>query len=304
MNAVFPLDGHGFALRSPKGGAGHVLPPCSPHGRTHGLVLRKGGRVLRSPKGGRGLVLRSPKGGAGFTLVEMIAVIAIISILAATVIAGLVYAGRKAAITATDALFQRLEIGIRAFHTDYGKYPPHRMPTAGWSSIDSSTGDPPDHWFPMPDQFRKGADIFTNLNTGTEILWYFLAGVYEDATDGDLKDMEHKTPYVDFRQKELKRTGVAFLNVKANLKEDPDPAAPNDLFPEIIDPWGSPIQYNASGYPAPLPEPLANKDTFDLISRGPDRRAVTPYNARDEKVTVGGNDVYPNRDNIGNFKLP
>ena len=263
MNAVFPLDGHGLALRSPKGGAGRVL--------------------------------RSPKGGAGFTLVEMIAVIAIISILAATVIAGLVYAGRKAAITATDALFQRLEIGIRAFHTDYGKYPPHRIPSpGGWGSIDMPGG-----WFPMPDQFRNGADIFTNLNTGTEILWYFLSGVYEDATDDDLKDMEHKTPYVDFRQKELKRAGVIFMN-NTNLTEKSDSAAPDDLFPEIIDPWGSPIQYNASGYPDTLPKPWVNTDTFDLISRGPDRLVADPYNDRNKDISGR----YVNRDNIGNFKLP
>ncbi|MBN1916700.1 MAG: prepilin-type N-terminal cleavage/methylation domain-containing protein [Verrucomicrobia bacterium] len=260
MNAAFPDKGYGSAMA-----------PSRPH--RHRTTRRR----------------------AGFTLVEMIAVMTIIAILAAAVIGGLVYANRKATVTATKALFLKLQTGIDAFHTDYGKYPPHRIPTAGWDSIDSGTGDPPDHWFPMPDSSSYGS--FANLNTGAEILWYFLAGVYEDAENTDLADMEQKSAYVNFSQKELRRTGVVFLNTN-DLKENNDPATRDDMFPEIVDPWGVPIQYNASGHDGA--QPLVNTETYDLISRGPDRFVVNPYNDRDATSSGG---KYVNRDNIGNFTI-
>jgi prepilin-type N-terminal cleavage/methylation domain-containing protein len=234
-----------------------------------------------------------PKGKGAFTLVELIAVIAIMAILSATVIGGVLYAGRKAAITATQGLFERLSVAINMYNGDWGAYPPDRNPSwpnpGGWGS-----------W-----SMRDRTDI-GNLNHPGETLWYFLAGIYQEPRgsgandvidDDEFQALVRKTTYMDFRENELRRVGVAFWMTN-QLKDEDDQYSSSDEFPEIIDAWGSPINYVALDT-INTANPRANKESFDLVSRGPDRFTGAPYDERNVKVKG----IYTNRDNIANFPL-
>ena len=59
-----------------------------------------------------------------FTMVEILAVTALISILAAIGFGAYSYATGRAKESATRALVKQIEAGIAAFHTKYGYYPP------------------------------------------------------------------------------------------------------------------------------------------------------------------------------------
>ncbi len=260
-----------------------------------GLVLRssqsEAGRGLRSATREGGLARRSFSEG-GFTLVELIAVIAIIAILSAAVLGGVVYAGKKASVAATKGLIERLSVAINMYREDYGAYPPDRNPNH------PSTGGWEDDWYTDPGN---------NLNMPAETLWYFLAGIYEDEdlADTDREKMARKSAYINFREKDLRRVGILFWMKSGLLMNLGDSHASkdvggqikdNDIFPEIVDVWGMPIHYVAKGSFSG-DTPRVNEDSFDLVSRGPDRLATKPYDMRD----VEERDKYPNRDNIGNW---
>lgn len=232
--------------------------------------------------------LRSSKGEAGFTLVELIAVISIIAILAAAVTGAVVYASKKAAVTNTQALFQRLSLAINAYRQDYGAYPPDRNPA-----------DPmPGGWW---HDFDPGLPYLT---MPAETLPYFLSGMYEHPNVDTIRDtLARKTSYLSFRQKELKRTGFKFgTNNLANVTEL---WTRTDWYPELVDVWGSPIYYIHTvdpTNPSDPDNPRVNNVSFDLVSRGPDRVTGNGnpgrYEKRDEEVVIDGRTVYPNRDNI------
>ena len=58
-----------------------------------------------------------------FTLVELMAVIAIIAILAGIVMGGLSFASRKSMEAQTIAKMEQFQIALEKFHKDYGYYP-------------------------------------------------------------------------------------------------------------------------------------------------------------------------------------
>ena len=71
-----------------------------------------------------------------FTLVELLAVIALISILSAIGFGVYSYAKGKAQETATEALMKQIEAGLESFHAKAGYYPP--SPTTGSSDSKKS----------------------------------------------------------------------------------------------------------------------------------------------------------------------
>jgi prepilin-type N-terminal cleavage/methylation domain-containing protein len=237
------------------------------------------------PRAGSRASLRNAKREEGFTLVELIAVMVIITILAAMVIGAVVFASKRAAVSATNGLIGRLSVAINEYHDDYGAYPPDGTPSGGWGG-----------WYTNPGP---------NLNMPAETLYYFLAGIYEDPslTATDRKRMARKSPYMTFREKEVRHTGIYFW-MTAALQDQGDSSSSalyngaivdKDAYPEIVDSWGKPIQYQAKdGIGA---DPQVNKESFDLVSRGPDRLTASPYSDRD--ASAAGKT--PNRDNITNF---
>ena len=59
-----------------------------------------------------------------FTLVELLAVIVIILILATILVGGVTYAMKKADVSKTQAELSKLELALEAFKTEKGFYPP------------------------------------------------------------------------------------------------------------------------------------------------------------------------------------
>ena len=59
-----------------------------------------------------------------FTLVELLAVVVIITILATILIGGVTYAMKKADVSKTQAQLQKLEMALEAFKAEKGYYPP------------------------------------------------------------------------------------------------------------------------------------------------------------------------------------
>lgn len=66
---------------------------------------------------------RSPRRGQAFTLMELLAVVTIIGVLAALVIGVAGYAQRKAAISRAQAEIAELSRAIEAYRLDFGQYP-------------------------------------------------------------------------------------------------------------------------------------------------------------------------------------
>ena len=81
--------------------------------RRSGSMPSRRGLVLRSSKGGEGLVLRSAKRGAGFTLIEMLAVIAILGILMTVAVLGFNAFGRGVRLKTAARLIQQHLDGAR-----------------------------------------------------------------------------------------------------------------------------------------------------------------------------------------------
>jgi len=244
------------------------------HGGRSALPSHRARGTLHGPRARSSPARPDARREGGFTLVEMIAVMTIVAILATVIIGGVVFSQRRARIAATKALLGKLSMAINTYRADYGAYPPNTRPSTGWAGWYTDPGD--------------------GLNMPSETLWYFLTGIYEDEdlSDIDRKKMARKSPYIDLREADLKRTGVAFwMNNLDNVKD-----TPADEYPEIVDAWGSPIHYvSINSLNAGLPK--GNPESFDLVVRGPDRLTGPPYDDRDTQV----NGKYPNRDNMANF---
>jgi type II secretion system protein G len=76
----------------------------------------------------------------GFTLVEVLVVIAIISVLMGLVLPSLMKAGSRAKITETKALIVRLKAALQAYEHDHGDYPPTSLQDLGFYSNSTNDG--------------------------------------------------------------------------------------------------------------------------------------------------------------------
>ncbi len=100
-----------------------------------------------------------------FTLIELLAVIGIVAILAAITIGGLSFATSKADYSKTQSIIEKFGVALENFKSDYGHYPVQKI--AG--DLDTSTSD----W-----------DKFTNKNNDNKIKRPYFdgePGVIEDA---------------------------------------------------------------------------------------------------------------------------
>ena len=99
-----------------------------------------------------------------FTLVELMAVIAIIAILAGIVLGGLSFASRKSMEAQTIARMEQFQLALENFHKDYGYYP-----------VQTTAGD--------VDFSDEAWDIFVNWNRSQD-------------KDGNPKNKQNK-PYME-----------------------------------------------------------------------------------------------------------
>jgi prepilin-type N-terminal cleavage/methylation domain-containing protein len=77
----------------------------------------------------------SPGAASGFSLIELLAVMGVIVILAGMVTGGAMYASRKAYTSRTQAMIQKLNLAIEAYHEDMGAYP-HDADSSGGKRVD------------------------------------------------------------------------------------------------------------------------------------------------------------------------
>lgn len=76
-----------------------------------------------------------PKNMRGFTLVELLVVMAILSVLIALSIAGLGYAMRRSRNIARQAALENMVVGLEAYYTDNQDYPEQPSDSAGFQDL-------------------------------------------------------------------------------------------------------------------------------------------------------------------------
>ncbi len=70
----------------------------------------------------------------GFTLVEVLVVVAIISLLMGLLVPSLMRAGSKAKVTETATLIEKIKAALQAYEHDHGDYPPTSLKDGGYYS--------------------------------------------------------------------------------------------------------------------------------------------------------------------------
>ena len=145
-----------------------------------------------------------------FTLIELLAAIGIVAILAAITIGGLSFATAKADYSKTQSIIEKFGVALENFKSDYGHYPVQK--TAG--DLDTSTSD----W-----------DKFTNKNNDNKINRPYFegeAGVIEDAYGEPLQyqypnsvDSRHTTKYALWSKGKDKKSGASGTDTSANAGE-------------------------------------------------------------------------------------
>ena len=135
-----------------------------------------------------------------FTLIELLAAIGIIAILAAITIGGLSFATAKADYSKTQSIIEKFGVALENFKSDYGHYPVQKI--AG--NLDTSTSD----W-----------DKFTNKNNDNKINRPYFdgeAGVIEDAYGEPLQyqypnsvDSRNTTKYALWSKGKDKKSGAS-----------------------------------------------------------------------------------------------
>lgn len=98
-----------------------------------------------------------------FTLVELLAVIAIIGVLMALLLPTLIGAMRQARVGVAKSDLAQLALALERFQADFGDYPPTAVPGYSLEEQDSN-------W---------DADVFEDLDTPGECLWFFLCNKFE-----------------------------------------------------------------------------------------------------------------------------
>lgn len=202
-----------------------------------------------------------------FTLVEILAVVALIGILTAIGFGAYTYAMNSAKESSTKALIKRLESGLESCRTKFGYFP-----------ATCTTGNQP--------QRRFMALKFEQNNDG-EIDNIIVALVNNN---GNISSTPFFTFPTEMRQEFLKVVEAE------TLKKSLERGGSNQEV--LIDGWGGVIYYAYPGF--------INETGFDLVSAGPNGRfgntsggSATPETVRDRYYDTSTNEK--NCDDITNF---
>ncbi len=268
---------------------------------------------------------RAPR--SGFTLLELLAVITIISILMSLILVAIGGAMRKARNAQVSAEITRLETSISNFKNEYGIEPWSEVvltedPSAtGWRASSKTKLRRMFGSFTFSGQIDFNDDgVFTGDTTGTaglgtgeiqltasECLVFFLGGMPNNGTVIGFS----KNPLSPFNKTSTSRTDVLF-SFQADKLVDQD----GDGMPEYLDasdgqttPYHFASSNNGQGYTAGVGHYLDgsglpwNRDTHQIISPGEDgilgpNTPITPVYTPETELT--GNRL-EEADNITNF---
>ncbi len=235
----------------------------------------------------------------GFTLVELIAVIGIISILAAILLVGMGYVTKRTLIAKTKSTLGKLQLAIDQYREDFGFYMPDSTQTVNGNTLADMINNQLDFGSTSP-------HAPSNYDLSSEILYFFLYEMYEvineniDDNEEFLRNLPRKRAYIELKQNELRDTD-------------------EDGIKEIVDGWGAPILYvakdgipQAPGTPEPNniePHHDKNPQTYSLYSKGRDgfaRYERDPAFPDEQDYPEGdaGDEVKINKDNITNWGTP
>ena len=146
-----------------------------------------------------------------FTLVELLAVVVIITILATILIGGVTYAMKKADVSKTQAQLQKLEMALEAFKAEKGYYPPCASATDVQFVIDSSV-----------EKLQLGSTKFSmQAKSGKLFIEFPFETTAKDYTDAWDNAFQYKCPGAHNPQKyDLWSKGEDGKDSTASEKED------------------------------------------------------------------------------------
>ena len=186
----------------------------------------------------------------GFTLVEMLAVITIIVILAGLVVGGMGFVNERQAREKAKTQIGMLETALEEFKLDHGSYP---------ATTNSSTGT----------KGNSSIDVFdmSEPSPRRASLYFVLFGKGEEALEGTRDDFPI---YLEALNNENNKQG---WTVSGSTN--------------ILDPWGKPYRYRTAVDPRGRPNRFTQNPDFDLWSSGKDGKTSSdpknPVNKDDIK---------------------
>ncbi|GAF75372.1 unnamed protein product [marine sediment metagenome] len=219
-------------------------------------------------------------GMAGFTLVELLAVIAIIVLLAAGLVVSVGYFAKRGTATRTSSILMLVEQGIVSFHDDFNVYPPeyrksynayffaheHNTPDGNPNPFNRQLSD--GTWYEPEYRFAGTGEIEfdSDYDYSSELLYQFLVKRFDDNDPN-----QHTKQFLPRKS--------AYLELPEYAVRDVD----NDGKIEIVDAWGNPILYVAKDLYGDLSTPEQedqdgniephldkNENSFSLYSYGND----------------------------------
>jgi type II secretory pathway pseudopilin PulG len=200
-----------------------------------------------------------------FTLVELLAVIFIIGILAGLLLPTIGKVRRDAQIKAQQAEIRAIAVALESFYSDYLQYPPdpNDIDSTGTDShdatLDSFTVDNPDD----PEKNDPNIDDTVDLDNASEVFYYYLCRKWEKTggtvvcqialdidSDGNIDDHDGADddgdgPIDEDNINVPGGNGSPYLAPKRDRIGDSD----GDGYLELLDIWGRPYLYwnNADG---------------------------------------------------------
>jgi prepilin-type N-terminal cleavage/methylation domain-containing protein len=188
----------------------------------------------------------SPK---GFTLIELLVVIVIIMFLAGITIPIVSSIQTNAKKGVTSAQISQLELALKQFESDFGKFPPDSYTTSDTDDISIGVVS-----IPHDD----------NLDTGSKCLVFFLGSIF--IFNPGLSNEEIYGPYIEFKRAQITGTGQDFADNIATLEIEGIKYPSREVF-QYKDPFGSDYSFDSS-FDSP---PTNNRASFDIWSWGPDK---------------------------------
>jgi prepilin-type N-terminal cleavage/methylation domain-containing protein len=169
----------------------------------------------------------SPTRTSAFTLIELLTVIAIIGVLAGLLFPAIKSALQRAEIAQAQNDVKNIEAALKAFYTEYGKWPNPWPPNGAGPINDFSYGA-------IANAPNYGAN-----GTGTYCPNYWLMNVLRAIQDNGTVCGNAGTPSINSLSPPVNSRGIMFLTIPAKSLKVVDL---NRGYADYVDPWGNPYQ--------------------------------------------------------------